>query len=120
MAIFRSCIPKIFLEEKNHPYKLKTSVRHEFKQVKNPALLKFNCSESVRHEFKQVKNPALLKFNCSESVRHEFKQVKNPALRPVSTTSVKKSIFCLFYCFFLRSLQSKINKRDKECSFLRS
>ena len=88
MAIFRSCIPKIFLEEKNHPYKLKTS---------------------VRHEFKQVKNPALLKFNCSESVRHELKQVKNPALRPVSTTSVKKKhfLFVLLLFFALASIEDQ-------------
>ena len=48
-------------------------------------------------------------------------------LRPVSTTSGKKEyslfVLLLFFCArfnFNRSLQSKINKRDKECSFPRS
>ena len=44
-------------------------------------------------------------------------------LRPVSTTSVEKAFFVCFIALFCarfnfnRSLQSKINKRDKECSF---
>ena len=57
--------------------------------------------------------------------RHQLQIKKRGDLRPVSTTSVEKSILCFidFFCArfnFNRSLQSKINKCNKECSFPRS
>ena len=39
---------------------------------------------------------------------------------PFPLRAWKKALFVCFIAFFLRSLQSKINKREKECSFPRS
>ena len=40
-----------------------------------------------------------------------------PALRPVSTTSVEKSILCLFYCFFCARFNRRSIKETKNALF---
>ena len=109
---FIICLVKI---SKNDLMTCDSCLRHYHRKCINchpPVSLTTNISNQNYATCFLCKNRSVF-FNSSDppsnvSYNDVFKNClyyDDKSLKPVSTTSVEKSIFCLFYCFFLRSLQ---------------
>ena len=102
-------------------------------KVNRPIIIKLTNSNEKRLIFGSLKNlkqfnnvRKLNKQNFVFIIEHLPKQFQLERKGPFPLRAWKKAFFVCFIDFFCtrfyfnRSLQSKINKRDKECSFPRS